>query len=316
MATNKFFRHQVGSEQNLIEDITIEAIRMYGHDVIYIPRTLINKDFLFGEDTISKFKQGINLEMYIASTDGFEGEGDFASKFGIQIKDSVDFVVSKKVFENKLSHETSINRPREGDLVYLPLTKGLFEIKFVEHENPFYQLGKLYTYKLSCELFEYSQEDFETGFSDIDRVVGDVEQVAWNIYLTGGASASGNYSVGEVVYQSSIGFGTDGSSASWYSTVQAWATGGTAGPEGSGYMLLTVAGPSGSTGFIGGGHTGWTAGVTGETSGAFFITGKTGPTGVTTIVYDTPFDDSDDFELQGDSIFDFTDTDPFSEGNI
>ena len=316
MATNKFFRHQVKSEQNLVEDITIEAIRMYGHDVIYIPRTLVNRDFLFGEDTISKFEQGINIEMYISSVDGFEGEGDFASKFGIQIKDTVEFIVSKKTFQKNLSHETTINRPREGDLIYLPLSKGLFEIKFVEHENPFYQLGKLYTYKLSCELFEYSQEDFDTGFTDVDSVVGTMEQESWYIYLTGGNSASGNYSVGEVVYQGSEGYGTEGSSASWYATVQAWATGGTAGPEGTGYMLLTVAGPSGATGFTGGGHTGHTAGVTGNSSGAFYITGKTGALPTTTITIADAFDDADDFELQGDSIFDFTDTDPFSEGDI
>ena len=312
MATNKFFRHQVKSEQNLVEDITIEAIRMYGHDVIYIPRTLVNKDFLFGEDTVSKFEQGIGIEMYIASVDGFEGEGDFASKFGIQIKDTVDFIVSKKTFENKLSHESEINRPREGDLIYLPLSRGLFEIKFVEHENPFYQLGKLYTYRLSCELFEYSQEDFDTGFSDIDRVVGDEEQVAFYIYLTGGYTT--DYSVGEVVYQGSDGFGTNGSSADWYATVQAWSTGGTNGPEGTGYNLLTVAGPSGSTGFNVG--LGLTAGVTGATSDAFYVAGKTASLPTTTIVYETPYDDADDFELQGDSIFDFTDTDPFSEGNI
>ena len=294
-----------------MEDITIEAIRMYGHDVIYIPRTLVNKDFLFGEDTISKFEQGINIEMYISSVDGFEGEGDFASKFGIQIKDTVEFIVSKKVFEKNLSHETTILRPREGDLIYLPLSKGLFEIKFVEHENPFYQLGKLYTYKLSCELFEYSQEDFDTGFTDIDTVVDTEENTAFNIYLTGGYST--NYSVGEVVYQGSQ-YGTDGSSADWYATVIGWATGGTAGPAGAGYKLLTVAGPSGVSGFVVG--TGLTAGVTGNNSSAFYKAGKTADPATTTIVIADAFDDADDFELQGDSIFDFTDTDPFSEGDI
>mgnify|MGYP003113746341 CR=1 FL=1 len=317
MATNKFFRHQVKAEQNLAEDLTIEAIRMYGHDVIYIPRTLVNKDFLFGEDTISKFEQGLNIEMYISSIDGFEGEGDFASKFGIQIKDTVELIVSKKIFEKTLSHESSINRPREGDLIYFPLSKGLFEIKFVEHENPFYQLGKLYTYKLSCELFEYSQEDFDTGFSDIDTVVGVEEDVAFNIYLTGGYSS--NYSVGEFVYQGTAGFGPDGVSASWYATVLGWATGGTYGPAvtggvTTGYMLLTVAGPSGATGFTVGTGTG--AGVSGASSGAFYTAGSTLDPSTRTIVIADAFDDADDFELQGDSIFDFTDTDPFSEGDI
>ena len=317
MATNKFFKHAVKSEQGLIEDLTIESIKIYGHDVIYIPRTLVNKDFLFGEDTISKFEQGINIEMYISSVDGFEGEGDFASKFGIQIKDTVEFVVSKKQFEKYLSHESSINRPREGDLIYLPLSKGLFEIKFVEHENPFYQLGKLHSYKLSCELFEYSEEDFTTGFTDIDRVEDISENIAFNIYVTGGYST--NYSVGEYVYQGTAGFGPSGVSASWYATVLNWATGGTYGPAvtggvTTGYMLLTVAGPSGATGFVVG--TGTAAGVSGASSGAYYTAGTTLDPAIRTVVIADDYDDADDFEMGGDSIFDFTDTDPFSEGNI
>ena len=318
MATNKFFRHQVKSEQNLIEDITIETIRMYGHDVIYIPRTLVNKDFLFGEDTISKFEQGINIEMYIASVDGFGGEGDFASKFGIQIKDTVEFVVSKKIFNQNFSHMTTINRPREGDLIYFPLSKGLFEIKFVEHENPFYQLGKNYTFKLSCELFEYSEEDFTTGFSDIDKVTGSAENVAFYLYMTGGATT--DYSVGEYVYQGSA-FGNEGASADWYATVLTWASGNTSGPAGleaaGGYRLLTVAGPSGATGIVYGtsANTG-TGGVTGDSSNAFYIAATAGSLATTTITLDTSYDDSGDFELESDSIFDFTDTDPFSEGNL
>jgi len=312
MATNKFFKHTVKSEQGLLEDLTIETIKIYGHDVIYIPRTLVNKDFLFGEDTISNFEQGINMEMYISSVDGFEGEGDFASKFGIQIKDTVEFIVSKKVFNKYLSHETTINRPREGDLVYLPLSKGLFEIKFVEHENPFYQLGKLHSYKLSCELFDYSEEDFTTGFTDIDKIVDIAENVAFNIYVTGGYST--NYTIGEYVYQGTSGFGPNGACASWYATVLAWATGGTAGPNGAGYNLLTVAGPSGSTGFSVG--TSITAGVSGASSDAFYIAGNTLDPAIRTVVVADEYDDADDFEMGGDSIFDFTDTDPFSEGNL
>ena len=312
MATNKFFKHTVKSEQGLIEDLTIETIKIYGHDVIYIPRTLVNKDFLFGEDTISNFQQGINMEMYISSIDGFEGEGDFASKFGIQIKDTVEFIVSKKIFSRQLSHENNINRPREGDLIYFPMTKGLFEIKFVEHENPFYQLGRLYSYKISCELFEYSEEDFTTGFSDIDRIVDIAENVAFNIYVTGGYDA--DYSIGEYVYQGTGGFGHNGSSASWYATVLEWDTTGTAGPNGAGYKLLTVAGPSGATGFLVGINV--TGGISGASSGAFYIAGSTSDTAIKTVVIADSTDDADDFEMGGDSIFDFTDTDPFSEGNL
>ena len=136
--------------------------------MIYIPRTLVNEDELFGEDTISKFTEGNAIEMYIESVDGFEGEGDFISKFGLEIKDTMSLIVSRKRFEEQLGHVAT--RPREGDLIFFPLSKGLFEIKFVEHENPFYQLGKLYTFKLSCELFSYSQEEIDTGFSEIDSL--------------------------------------------------------------------------------------------------------------------------------------------------
>ena len=312
MATNSYFRNfDAKNEQELLHSLVTESIQVYGHDVSYIPRTLINEDTILGEDSISEFKDAHSVEMYVKSVDGFEGEGDFASKFGIQIKDTIEFIVSKKVFEKNLSHETTINRPNEGDLIYLPLSKSLFEIKFVEHENPFYQMGKLYTFKLSCELFEYSQEDFDTGFSDIDRVEGVSEDVAFNIYLTGGAVT--NYSVGEVVYQGTA-FGTQGSSADWFATVLEWVTGGTAGPSGEGYNLLTVAGPSGASGFILG--VGNTAGVTGSTSGAFYTAGTTASPSIRTLTIAQDFDDADDFELEADSIFDFTDKDPFSEGNL
>jgi len=188
----------------------------------------------------------------------------------------------------------------------------LFEIKFVEHENPFYQLGKLYTYKLSCELFEYSEEDFTTGFTDIDKIVEISEDVAFNIYVTGGFTS--DYSVGEYVYQGTAGFGPNGVSATWYATVLNWATAGTAGPSGAGYKLLTVAGPSGATGFVTG--IGLTAGVSCASSGTFYYAGNTLDPAIRTVVIADAYDDSDDLEMRADSIFDFTETDPFSEGNI
>ena len=290
MATNKFFRHQVNSEQDLVEDLTVEAIQIYGHDVIYIPRTLVNRDFLFGEDTISNFQQGINLEMYIASADGFEGEGDFASKFGIQIKDTVEFVVSKKIFSQKLSHETTINRPREGDLIYLPLSKGLFEIKFVEHENPFFQLNKLYTYSLSCELFQYSQEDIDTGWTDIDKIESDRQDFALNIV---GSTGSGTYLVGEKVYQ-----GASYATSTFNANVIKWTPA---------TMTIQVAGISGSLNLA--------LGLTGNDSSAFYSTGSTAAPATPTIVPPDPFSDNRDFQIEADDIFDFTDQDPFSEGN-
>lgn len=142
---------------------------MYGVDVVYIPRSEFNNDELLGESIISKFEEQYTIEMYLESVDGFGGQGDLMSKFGLQIKDNADFILSKRRFDDVIG----LSRPKEGDLIYFPLSKGLFEINFVEHENPFYQLGKLHTYKLTCELFTYSNETFETGLLDIDRIEED-----------------------------------------------------------------------------------------------------------------------------------------------
>jgi len=168
MPVNPYFKDYSG-EQNLVEDLTIEIIKTMGRDMVYIPREKYNQDVLFGEQTGVSFKTGIPLEMYIDSVTGFQGQGDIVSKFGIEIKDNVNLTVSKKRFiEEVQTRAPSITRPREGDLVFFPLARALFEINFVEHENPFYQLGKLYSYRLSCELFTYNQEDVHTGNTDID----------------------------------------------------------------------------------------------------------------------------------------------------
>ncbi len=281
MGTNSFFHHKPG-EQNLAEDLTIEAIKIHGKDVVYLPRTAVNIDKLFGEDTVSKFDDGYPIEMYIESVDGFGGDGDFISKFGLEIRDTVDLVVSKKRF----TQETSLVRPKEGDLIFLPLSNGLFEIKFVEHENPFYQVGKLYTYKLSCELFQYSQEDLDTGFSDIDKIETDRQEFALDLVFS---SYSGTFKVGETVTATG---GFSAKVAKWTSTNK----------------TLRI---SEVTGTLGAGVT-----VTGGTSSAtgVFSSQSTSDTIVPGVTTD-PYDNSNDFQIEADSIFDFTDTDPFSEGN-
>jgi len=138
--------------------------------VVYIPRTSVSRDEILGEDTIAKFENQYIIEMYLETVDGFEGQGDLLAKFGLQIKDTADFVVSKKRFREVM---VGMQRPLEGDLLYFPLSRSIFEINFVEHENPFYNLGKLHTFKLSCELFTYNNEEFNTGSVDIDRVETD-----------------------------------------------------------------------------------------------------------------------------------------------
>lgn len=172
--TNLYFNnHAFSGEQNLIEDLIIESIRIYGVDCYYIPRTVVKEDLVFGEDTLSKFDDAYLIEMYIKSVDGFEGEGDFLSKFNIEIRDEMVLTVSQRRFGEEVSlTETTkdIGRPAEGDLIYFPLNNKVFEVKFVEHEAVFYQMGSLQTYDLRCELFEYSHERLDTGIAAIDSI--------------------------------------------------------------------------------------------------------------------------------------------------
>ncbi len=291
MAVNPYFKPQKG-EQKIIEDLTIESIKIHGHDFVYMPRTLVKEDELFGEDVQSSFGKGVELEMYIESVDGFEGEGDFISRFGLEIRDNIKVVVSKKRFSHEVTslEGVTVLTPREGDLIYFPLTKGLFEIKFVEHENPFFQLNKLYTYSLSCELFQYSQEDIDTGWTDIDKVESDRQDFALNIV---GSTGSGNYLVGEKVYQ-----GTSYSTSTFNANVTKWT------PS---TMTVQVAGISGSLNLA--------LGLTGNDSNAFYSTGSTAAPAIPTIIPPDPFSDNRDFQIEADDIFDFTDQDPFSEGN-
>jgi hypothetical protein len=141
---------------------------MYGFDVYYCPRTIIDEDEIFNEDRISKYRDAYLVEMYIKNVEGFEGEGDFLSKFNIQIRDEITFTMAQRVYNSEIGINEVNTRPREGDLIYFPLTEKVYVIKFVEHEAVFYQLGGLQTYDLRCELFEYSNEDLNTGVRQID----------------------------------------------------------------------------------------------------------------------------------------------------
>ena len=213
MATNVYFNNfNYSREQDLVEDLTIEAIKIYGHNVKYMPRTIVNVDDLFGEDPLSKFDEAIDIEMYIKNVEGFEGEGDLLSRFGLEIRDQITFTVARKRFDQAITspkiltevgynlifesgdnnvpsrqyltgskdtesfmlegvdYLNTINRPQEGDLIYFPMVGKIFEIKFVEHEQIFYQTGRLQTYDVRCELFEYSSERLDTGNTAIDTI--------------------------------------------------------------------------------------------------------------------------------------------------
>lgn len=171
MGSNVYFTHGTKNEQYLLEDLIIESISIWGQTFYYVPRQLVAKDEILGEDRLSQFKNAYPIDMYLESVDGFEGQGAFIQKFGMFNEQSATLTVARRTWERivgKHSGNVLPNRPAEGDLLYFPLTEGLFEIKFVEHKDPFYQLRKLYVYKLQVELFQYASEVIDTGIKEID----------------------------------------------------------------------------------------------------------------------------------------------------
>lgn len=155
-------------EQQLIENLVVESIKIYGHDIFYLPRRLVAKDDIYGEDHSSKYDKSYMVEMYIKNVEGFEGEGDFLSKFNLEIRDRITFTVSRRSFDTEVGVYEAMSRPMEGDLIYFPLNEKVFQVKFVEHEAIFYQMGALQTFDIVCELFEYSNEILNTSISVID----------------------------------------------------------------------------------------------------------------------------------------------------
>ena len=203
MATNAFFNQAVKSEQLLYEDIVIESLKMYGQDVYYLPRELVNEDTIFGDDAVSKFPKTYKIEMYIENVEGFDGEGDLFTKFGVEIRDAATFVVARRrwnqLVTNLNSSDVSYYRPREGDLIFLPMSGSIFQIMRTETESPFYQLSNLPVFKMRCELFEYNDEDFNTGIEEIDNVE---EYGAYQYLLTiDSAVSTTNFQLNEYVRQ-------------------------------------------------------------------------------------------------------------------
>ena len=171
MATNFFFNNfQASQEQLLLEDLVIEAIRIYGHDIYYIPRTLNNYDDVYGADDQSSYGQAYPMEMYIKSIDGFGGDQEFLSKFGVEIRNQVVFSVARRRFSEDVGEFTTQVRPNEGDVIWFPLNQRAFVVRYVNKYEMFYQLGALQTWELTCEVFEYSGETFNTGIPEIDNL--------------------------------------------------------------------------------------------------------------------------------------------------
>ena len=161
MPTNHHFSKGSISEQYLYEDLAIEAIQIYGHDIYYLPRTLVNKDELFGEDPLSKFTDAYMIEMYMDTQEGNEGEKEIITRFGLEIRDETNFTVSRRRWLDLVSSDTNLItalRPNEGDWIYFPTVKKLFEISFVDKDDPFYQVDNLPVYKLYCRTAEYSSD--------------------------------------------------------------------------------------------------------------------------------------------------------------
>ena len=281
MATNLYFNNVAShAQQELINDLTSEVIKIHGMDVFYLERTLVKEDLILGEDVLSKFTKVYEIEMYLKGTEGFGGEGDLVSKFGLDVRDEVIFTVHKDRFELA----TDMPKPLEGDLVFLPISNGLFEIKFVEHEQPFYQAGKNYSFDITCELFQYSEEQLETGITAIDDI--EREQSA-SIDFVMTAGGSGTFAIGEAIYQGdNLASATaEGIVVSWNAATRTLRANDTSG--------TFVAGQS----------------ITGDSSDAVWTLTSYDDQALPT----TPFADNVEFETEADSILDFSESNPFGE---
>ena len=298
MPRNVYFSQGTTPEQRLYEDITIEALRIYGHDVFYIPRNIVNTDAIFNEDALSKFGAAYQIEMYVENVDGFGGDGDLLTKFGVEIRDTINLVVANRRWEQLVSRfqDPTEIRPQEGDLIYFPLVNGLFEINFVEDESPFYQLQNIPTFKLSCQQFEYSNQEVDTGIEEIDKF----ERLFAQRTRLNLGSGSGTYVEGEDVTQTNGTLTITGEVAT----------------IGTGYIDVVNqrASDDSNTGFvITTGDWGNVIGSENSPNPSYAITSLDG---FNTIDDNDPYADNPDFETQGNSFIDFTLTNPFGMPNI
>ena len=287
MATNSYFRtFDARNEQELLHSLTQESIKIYGHDVSYIPRTLVNTDTVLGEDSISEYKDAYSVEMFIKSVDGFEGEGDLISKFGLEVRDQIVFSLARRAWEGL---DLGV-RPKEGDLVYFPLTSKLFQIMFVEHETPFYQNGALPTFDLTCELFTYSDEKIDTDVDDIDVI----EQKQSFVRTFELSSVSGTFSEGETVTGGTSAI--TGEVARWDATT-------------SYLYLINMTGNFTLNEIL--------TGATSTATGTYSVKRTTDETTETLSTIDSGQSDNvssnKQFEIDADSVLDFTEGNPFGD---
>ena len=282
MATNPFFNknYSSDSEQDLYDDLMRESIQIHGIDVQYLPREIQKIDSVFQDVEVSQFTTTHEIEMFIDSIEQFGGEGDFLSKFGVEIRDTLELTVMANRFET-----LNIGRPKEGDLIYFPFNKQLFEVMFVEDEQIFYTLGKRFVYKLKLELFEYSNQIINTGIEDIDSIQ---YESAYSIQLTTTAG-SGNYVVGENAFQ-----GADLSSATAKGRVASW--------ENGVLELVDVVSK-----FVEG------VNVAGDGGASYEIDLPDNYEDVELDIPNDPLSDNIDYESEADKVIDFSENNPFSE---
>ena len=283
MALNTYFSQGTTGEQDLTQSLVNEQIAMFGRNVYYIPRTLVKQDTVFGEDTMSKFEGAYLIEAFIEDNSGFRGDGDMFTKFGVQIADQATFVISRTRFTEAVDDNATLiveGRPNEGDLVYFPMANKIFEIQFVEYEVPFFTLGKIYTWGLRCELFQYSDEDIDTGITEVDAIeVNYANAISVNVAEGG----SGDFVAEEIV---------TGGNSNVTATVKSW---------NSATRQLVLYNRSGIFSIP-------------ET-----LTGNTSSAAWTSATYNTLNNKNDDsqanwaIETQADAIVDFTEGNPFGE---
>lgn len=289
MAKSTYFRHGTRNEQMLQQSLVDEFIKMFGLDILYIPRKLIRKDSVLNEEVISQFDDSFLTYAYFENFEGFSGNGDILTKFGIRSTDEITLSLSRQMFQDFIAVQmvgvTGIevgSRPQEGDLVYFPLTDNLFEIKFVEHEVPFYQFGALYTYQIKCELYEYENET--AGFDIFEQQKDEGFIVK---YYYDSASLSGEPTLGEMVVGSITGI---------TAMINEW-------NPGLRYVELRspIATAEYDTYQLGETLTGQTSGFSINISSFDELDMK------------DPFASNIEFETEGDNILDFTERNPFGE---
>ena len=280
-SSSRFRANGSAQEQKTIENLIVETIEIYGQDIYYVPRTIVNKDTVFGEDSDTKFESAKAIRAYVNNVEGWEGQGELLSKFGVRIEDKTTFIFSRDKFKEHVDDSTVLNvegRPNEGDLIWFPTTKHLFQIMFVEAEKPFYQLGKGYVWECQCELFEYSDEEIDTGITDLDAI-----ETAFANAITVGlvAGGSGTFTVGETI---------TGGTSNVTAEVKSF--------DASTRTLIVI-----------------------NRSGTFSVpetlTGGTSSASWTTATYNTiqntnsEYDQNNDFETADNDIIDFSETNPF-----